>query len=632
MAINTEVGQAPAADVGRPAPGGAGHGIVKRRDGVFVDPALLGADFQAAVNDIFFSNRYFAGLNYTVFIKVLYDCGPDLPRSRTGDALIRFAADIMDFLPERQALYHAVKIDSGSADYYFQPVYLADPDNPEREGAPTQLDFDEFVADMWVKGIRFGIDENAVRAAIASGKTDRVVVARRLEPVPGRDAQILEVSTDIHRNDAPRQLANGRLDLHSFQNRFPQVKKGERLLRKVPREAGTLGFEMSGMPIEPPVPKDVDLHQLAGLGTVVENTEEGEFLLSQLTGFLSIDRKSNQLSVDDKIVSRDGVSVRTTGNLMLKGNFEEFGEVQEKRIIEGESITVHADVFGNIISRGGFIMLHQNLIGGTATNADGDIKVLGIGSNSTLQTVQGEISLKRAESCVISGTRVVIEQAANCEIMADEVVITRAEGCSIAARKVTIEAAGPRKQSEMTVSVMVPDSARLDEEIAELTQRVNDFDAMLQKRKAEMDALTNLPDVRKYLMLATKVRKKELVLTPEQVPQFQKMAVAVGPALKAIGKISLDVKALEDGKQAGTEKITELVLAKNAVSGGSMVQIKEVFGDTIVRKMKIAPDAERVYDLPAKDIKVRLRGPGSVKDTIFNGARGSVQWDADAHL
>ena len=87
------------------------------------------------------------------------------------------------------------------------------------------------------------------------------------------------------------------------------------------------------------------------------------------TGFLNVDRETSQVSVGDKIVSRDGVSARTTGNLQLTGDYEEFGEVQEKRVIEGEGITVHADVFGNIVSRGGAVVLNSNLVGGSAHNA-----------------------------------------------------------------------------------------------------------------------------------------------------------------------------------------------------------------------------------------------------------------------
>jgi hypothetical protein len=58
--------------------------------------------------------------------------------------------------------------------------------------------------------------------------------------------------------------------------------------------------------------------------------------------------------VTDKIVSHEGVSVRTTGDLLLTGEeYEQHGEIQEKRIVQCRSITAYADVFGNIISSGG---------------------------------------------------------------------------------------------------------------------------------------------------------------------------------------------------------------------------------------------------------------------------------------
>src|SRR3954468_12168617 len=104
----------------------------------------------------------------------------------------------------------------------------------------------------------------------------------------------------------------------AFQNRFPQVKAGERLLKKVPRSAGTLGFELSGTSLEPPVPEDIQMWPMAGPGNVIEVNEDVEFLVSMQAGFLSVDAKTSQLSVDEKIVSRDGVSSRTTGNLTLE--------------------------------------------------------------------------------------------------------------------------------------------------------------------------------------------------------------------------------------------------------------------------------------------------------------------------
>lgn len=605
---------------------GLEHCIVRRRGGVFADPTVLGKTFQQAFDHVLQGDLYFTDLDYALVIKAMYDCGPDLPRSGNGELLVRFASDVAPFDPVRRALYKAVKINDGKAEYQFEPVFMPDPDDPDAIGQPSELDIDEFIADMWSKGIRFGIDVGAVRDAIASGKSERITVARRLDAVPGRDAQIVEVSDDIHRSDAPRQLANGKLDLMAFQNRFPQILKNVKLLQKLPRAAGTAGFELSGIQIEPPVPADVDLGPMAGIGTLVERTAAGEFLVSQQAGFLSVDPKTGQISVGDKIVSRDGVSSRTTGNLQLTGDYEEFGEVQEKRVIEGEGITIHADVFGNIISRGGTVLLHRNLVGGTAHNARGDIKVRGIASGAVIQASCGEVVMNRAESCVISGTRVTIEHAVNCEIIGEDVVVRQAEGCAIAARHVTIESAGPRKQSEMVVYALRPDSAQIDEVIRLMTARVDEFAALAARRKAEMERMTGEPEVRKYVMLASKVRKKELILTAEQLPVFQKMALAAGPALKAIAKVSLDVKAAETELAAGQALLAQLVQQRGDSDGVSHVSVRMVQGDTVVRTMTFNPDGSSTFDIPAKDIKARLRSGTPAGDVIFAGSSGRVDW------
>lgn len=600
--------------------------IVRRRDGIYADPTTLGKTFLTAYDHVLRANEYFTDLDYALLIKALYDCGPDLPRSASGEPMVRFASDVVPFDPSRRALYKAVKIDGGKAEYYFEPVFLADPANPDSTGHPSALDIDEFIADVWLKGIRFGIDVGAVRAAIAGGKAERVTIAQRLDAAPGRDAQIVEVSDDIHRSDAPRQLANGKLDLMAFQNRFPQIQQNVKLLKKVPRAAGSVGFELSGIVLEPAVPADVDMSPMAGLGTIIEHTAEGEFLVSQQAGFLSIDPKSGQISVGDKIISRDGVSSRTTGNLQLTGDYEEFGEVQEKRVIEGEGITIHADVFGNIVSRGGTVLLNRNLVGGSAHNARGDIRVKGVASGAVIQSSNGEVVMNRAESCIISGTRVKVEHAVNCEIIGDEVHVGQAEGCAIAGHHITIESAGPRKQSEMLIYALRPDSAQIDEVIKQMTVRVDEFSALAAQRKAEMDRMTSEPEVRKYVMLASKVRKKELTLTPEQLPVFQKMALAVGPALKAIAKVSLEVKAAETEHQAGQALVAQLVQQRSASDAVSQVSVRMVEGDTLVRTMAFNPDGSSTYDLPSKDIKARLRSSAAGGDMIFSGSQGTIHW------
>jgi hypothetical protein len=597
--------------------------IVQRADGVYADSAVPAQALADAVDGIFRGGSLLAGLDYAVFLKLLFDDGP-----RDGGGTVRIAAAIQPFDAARRALYRPLKLGGGRAEYYFEPVWLADPADPGAPGAATRLDFDEFAADLWLKGIRFGIEAAAVRAAIAAPKADRVTVAQRREPVPGTDARIVEVSDDIHRSNAPRQLSNGRLDLHSFQNRFPQIQPGVRLLQKIAAGAGSGGVDLSGARLPATPGADTDLAPYAGAGTRVERAREGEFLVSQRAGFLSVDAKTSQISIEDKIVSRDGVSARTTGNLQLSGDYEEFGEVQENRTIEGEGITVHGDVYGRLMSRGGTILLRANLVGGSAHNKRGDIRVRGVASGALIQALDGAVVLERAENCIVAGTRVTIAHAVNCEIVGDEVTVGQAEGSAIAGRRVTVDGAAPRKQGEMQVFVLQPEGPPVVELIAAVAQRIAQFGELAARHKEEMARLAGRADVRRYLMVASKVRKKEIDLSPEQARQFQRMAQEVAPALKEVAEASARVKAVEAEQQKGAQMLAGLEAQRLDAACVAQVDVRLVQGETQVRVLGFSPTGGSPYLMAPREIRARLRGPqrGAL---LFAGAQGSFSWNSE---
>jgi len=608
-----------------PVAGGPEACIACHDDGVWCDVAALGPTLLAAVDSVFLRNQYFSGLDYPVLIKALYGHGPALPRNARGEPVLRLADAMRPFSPVRRSLYRAARIADGEAEYYFEQLFLPDAAGIEQ---PARLDIDEFIADMWMKGVRFGIDVDAVRAAIADGSLGRIVVARRLPPSPGQDARVVEVSAELHRSDAPRQLANGKLDLMSFQNRFPQIQAGKRLLQKLPRVQGAPGFDLSGIALVPPPPTDLELADWSGAGTAVERVPDGEFVVAQQDGFLNVE--GSRLSVGDKIVSRDGVSARTTGNLQLEGDYEEFGEVQENRIVEGDSITVHADVFGNVLSRGGVVCLNRNLVGGSARNANGPVHVVGVASAATVQSANGEVRLQRAENCTITGATVRIAEAVNCDIMADVVEIGQAEGCAIAARRITLERAAPRGHSEMRVFVLRPDCGRIDEAMAMIRERVAEFGRLAAQRRATMAELTARAEVASYVRLAARVRKGELVLTREQQPAFQKLAASVAPALKQMAALTQEVKDIEAEQGAGMALLGRLDQQRLEHSGAVSVAIVQVGGELTVRALNVEPDtaaAERsaIFSLAPREIKARLRD-ASGAELLFAGAGGSFSW------
>ena len=131
------------------------------------------------------------------------------------------------------------------------------------------------------------------------------------------------------------------------------------------------------------------------------------------------------------------------------------------------------------------------------------------------------------------------------------------------------------------------------------------------------------------MTLDSKVRKNEVTLTAEQLPMFQKMAIAVGPQLKAIGKISLDAKAAETEQQAGQALIDKLVQQRSDSNLLSSVSIDALHGDTQVRALPFSPDGSSAYDLSPRVIKERLR-TAAMSHLLYAGASGEFRWTSES--
>ncbi|PHV51727.1 hypothetical protein CSQ91_11910 [Janthinobacterium sp. BJB301] len=599
--------------------GGLPHGLVQRDEGVFLDLSLAPAQLRTAVEQLFQSGQLLAGLDYGLFLLTLFHA-PTPRAAPKGDALLRIAVRVAPFPPARRALYKQIKIRGDSAEFYFEAL-PADADGQ----VPARREFDELVADLWCKGVHYGIDSAAVRAMLASGKAERITVARVLPPQPGRDAQLVEVSQGIHRDDAPRERSDGRLDLLSFKNRFPQVKKHARLLRLLPGTPGLPGYDLAGKALPPPVPLELDLATVAGPGTAVEHFSDGDFVVATQDGYVNVD-EHGKMSIENKIVSREGVSSRTTGNLKLSAAYEEYGEVQEQRQLDGSDITIHGDVYGHLHSHGGLIWLQRNLVGGTAFNEHGDVRVEGVASGSVLQALSGEVHVKRAESCVIAGTRVVIDSASNCEIIADEVVIELAEGCAVAARTIRIGSAGPRKQVEMLLFPLVPDLSALEQKIAESLAKAAQFLQVQHKRQQEIDAIAQLPEVRNYLTLAGQLRRGELQLQATQQVQYDKLAARIAPVLKEVARLRVEVKQSEILHAQMLALVEQLRQERQATAGQSRCTLSLIDGETTVRALVVPPGPAKVYDRPPKEIKALLRSATPATQPVFADSTGSLDW------
>lgn len=626
--------------------------LLRQADGVFVDLSVfpVGGGFDKFIDRLCADGARFKGLNYRLLLKLLCDYDSVLDAYSITDR-IKLADDIVAFPDRRRALYKAVRIDGRNqrAEYFFEPVKIgviveepvygeagADGVAPivgstrKEVLQPTRLDPDEFIADMWTKGVRYGLDIDAIAGVISRGETARMVVAAQLDATPGSDAEIEEACNVLHRDNSPKLLLNGQADLRRFQNRFPQIESGVRLLKKKPRVLGKPGYTVRGELIEPAVPKDtIELHTMAGAGTRVEIQDGCEYIVSAQDGFLSLDVKSNNISVTEMIENKSGISLKTTGDLSLAGNeFIEHGEVQEGRVVEGKNMTFRSDVYGDVVSQGGFILLEKNLSGGSAKSYGGDVTSNGRVFNSVIEACTGQVTLQYAESSLILGQSVVIDRAVNCDIVAESVQVGSAEGCGIAGKLIQINTSSSCRSKETAVSMLVPDLSALDAQAAEMNREIDDCNKIIEAKDRELAVLKSDAEFAKYLALATSIRQGKVQLNAAQQEGWQKMTAKFAREMSTGSKLTAEKHEQSVRKQSFILEQSHLLDAREKASMGIRCEITEVKGDTLVRSM--AAQLAALQCSSASEIRSRLREQDIRHKRIFSDDTGSLKWSYDA--
>ena len=624
--------------------------LIKQQGGIYVNLQVfpVGGGFDKFIDRLFEGGFRFVRLNYQLLMDLLYDY--DKVLNACGiDSKVKLADDIIPFPAKRKILYRGIKLDSEfkSAEYFFEPVEIeVDIEVPiygeeevdgvqtivdmehKTELRQTSLDLDEFIADMWMKDVRYGIDVNKVAGVIIKRESVRMIVAKQLDATEGYDAEIEEASDVLHRDNAPRILPNGKADLRKFKNRFPQIETGALLLRKKCRALGTPGYRVNGARLEAEIPKDVDLQALAGIGTCVERRDGDEFIVSTRNGFLALNVDTNHIEVTDKIENKSGVSLKTTGDLSLGGKeFIEHGEVQEGRIVEGANMTFRSDVFGSIVSKGGFILLEQSLSNGSAKSIGGDITSSGRAFNSIIDARDGRVSIKYAEACLILGKSAVIDHAINCEVVAENMNIAIAEGCCVAGKNVQINESNSSRGKETNISIMLPDLTVFETQIRQVNKAILICQQIIKTKDLEIAKIAANEDVAKYLALATSVKQSIVKLSAVQQENWRKMTQKFAKIDSMLDKLNLEKQEQLKRAQAFQQEITYLIEGREKTGKGIQCKISQIIGDTLVRTMSVYDGIHGLHKISANEIKNKLRDQGLSQDRLYFIDEGEVDWD-----
>jgi hypothetical protein len=623
--------------------------ILIRADGLFVSlPKLtFSADFIEFIDHLFSGGTRFANLNYDIFLKVMYDEDWRMATQATTPE-VKLASGIVEFAQHRQALYRSVKVlESGKyADYVFEPVHVEVSIDEPVYGEPgadgvapiveyrrttklqtATLDFDEFVAVMWNKGVKYGIHEDEVRASIAAGKAERKIVAHQLEPTEGSDAGIEELSDDLHQDNTPKTLWNGKADLRAFKNRFPQITKGARLLKKIKKVLGKPGYKVTGEVIEPLIPKDLNFNVLTSRGTSVLYESGDEFIVADIDGFLTIDTAMNLVSITEKIETVGGISMKTTGDLQLDvEEFIEHGEVQEGRVVKGRHMTFKSSVFGSLISSSGNINVEGNLTGGLAEAQDGNV-TLDRASRAVIHAYKGEITARHCENCTIIGKKISIEKAVNCEIVGTEISCDVVEGGMLAGSVIKILSAGESRSRENLITMLVPDVTEFEQKIAALQEKIKVCLAGMASKTQEVEQLKAADaDFAKFLGLSEKIRNGEIKLSSEQAGNWQKLMTKHASAYNKVQTLLKQVATLEGLRNEAEQEISKVAQSRVEAGAGISCEIDSISGLSVGQTMRAASGVSMFYNKSAQEIKAIIQKVDGLKAPIFTEDSGSINW------
>jgi uncharacterized protein len=620
--------------------------VVVNESGVFIDPTAMSmeSDFALFVDLLYTSGFRFLALRYALFQRLIHHGRPNAENvpEQLADAIVPFEVD-------RREIYKGVKIASSGekAEYFFESVSLERIQltpifgPPKEDGSvevidwsesreiyPTELNLDEFVFDLWGKGVRYGIDLERVNAIIANKEKGRFVIAHMLAPEEGSDAGILEVFEALHRDNSPKRLSGGRLDLRQFKNRFPQIKKDVAILKKIPRTFGKTGITVFGKVLEPiEKPKDFNLITLSGLGTRVETREDGEYIVASKDGFLSLDSQTNQVSVTEKVINVEDVSLRTTGDLKLSGDdFENLGDVQEGRIVEGKHMSFQGDVYGQLHSNGGEIKIGGNIVKGKAVSSGGSISVKGRASQAELRAVGGLIEVSSAEGCVIIASKVRIETAHSCEIYAEVIEAKMLVGCAVAAQTLNIEISSNRRDMETVVGVLIPNLGEIQSRENKIA---NELESLAQSETVlvrQIGQLHNQPELVAYLALDAKLKKGQIKLSNEQAEIAQKAAQRFMPFIQKIRELSVALEKLKTKSTQLQADLQEVIRQHKEMTANIGCHINQITGETVVCSLPMIPQEPVLSDVQIAAIKPRLQNSGGNLQRLFSGGKGCFDW------
>ena len=294
--------------------------------------------------------------------------------------------------------------------------------------------------EMAIQQITSGILEDALAAFDPPAPVhDIVLIARGETALPGQDAEI-DITFDLDPDLKPITREDGTIDYHEAATaRF--VLEHVSLVVRHPPVNGTVGFDVHGQTLPPPLPKDRSLDSMVGPGTEID----GDTLIASFAGrpllregriqVLAVYEVNGDLDfsvgnidfVGEVIIRGDikpGFAIHAGGSVTVRGTTEHATIVAGQDIVLG-GVLGHGEI---VLEAGGDIT--AQFIHNASVTAGGTVKVRNeiVGCRVTAKVIETSTSGRIVGGTLTAETLVSTGVLGSPKGAATEVTVTAHEG------------------------------------------------------------------------------------------------------------------------------------------------------------------------------------------------------------
>ncbi|MCZ2406933.1 MAG: FapA family protein, partial [Burkholderiales bacterium] len=233
---------------------------------------------------------------------------------------------------------------------------------PAQGGAPASED--DVHAALAASAVVAGIDAVAIAQAVQSQSPDPILVAQGVLPIPGEDAEFLELIAAAPER-TPKVDADGRIDYREHGGGIVLVETGALLMRRKPATPGTPGRTVLGKELPPRPGRDVPFaDKLSG---VAVSADDPNVLVASMTGQPVLVRAGVMV---EPILHLPEVDI-ATGNIHYDGSVHVDGDIAQGMQVQATGdVIVGGAVDGGIVQAQGNIVVKGGVIARARLQAD----------------------------------------------------------------------------------------------------------------------------------------------------------------------------------------------------------------------------------------------------------------------